>query len=69
MFQVAYIIYIFVPKAETDLFQLQISATGYLAWLIDTHNDKPSLNSNPDSTNLAVPKLCDDGSNWADYSS
>ena len=28
-----------------------------------------SLNSNPDSTNLAVPKLRDDGSNWADYSS
>ena len=27
-----------------------------------------SLNSNPDSTNLAVPKLHDDGSNWADYS-
>jgi hypothetical protein len=27
-----------------------------------------SLNSNPDSTNLAVPKLRDDGSNWADYS-
>jgi gag-polypeptide of LTR copia-type len=26
-----------------------------------------SLNSNPDSTNLAVPKLRDDGSNWADY--
>ena len=28
-----------------------------------------SLNSNPDSTNLVVPKLCDDRSNWADYSS
>jgi hypothetical protein len=28
-----------------------------------------SLNSNPDSTNLAVPKLRNDGSNWADYSS
>ena len=28
-----------------------------------------SLNSNPDSTNLAVPKLRDNGSNWADYSS
>src|SRR5882762_4938951 len=28
-----------------------------------------SLNSNPDSTNLAVPKLRDDGSNWANYSS
>ena len=28
-----------------------------------------SLNSNPDSTNLAVPKLHDNGSNWADYSS
>ena len=27
-----------------------------------------TLNSNPDSTNLSVPKLCDDGSNWADYS-
>ena len=26
-----------------------------------------SLNSNLDSTNLAVPKLCDDRSNWADY--
>ena len=26
-----------------------------------------SLNSNPNSTNLAVPKLRDDGSNWADY--
>jgi hypothetical protein len=28
-----------------------------------------SLNSNPDSTNLAVPKLRDDRSNWADHSS
>jgi hypothetical protein len=28
-----------------------------------------SLNSKPDSTNLAVPKLRDDGSNWADYAS
>ena len=27
-----------------------------------------TLNSNPDSTNLSVPKLRDDGSNWADYS-
>ena len=27
-----------------------------------------TLNSNPDSTNLAVPKLHDDRSNWADYS-
>ena len=27
-----------------------------------------ALNSNPDSTNLSVPKLRDDGSNWADYS-
>jgi hypothetical protein len=26
-----------------------------------------SFNSNSDSTNLAVPKLCDDRSNWADY--
>ena len=26
-----------------------------------------SFNSNPDSTNLAIPKLRDDGSNWADY--
>jgi hypothetical protein len=26
-----------------------------------------TLNSNSDSTNLAVPKLCDDGSNWSDY--
>ena len=26
-----------------------------------------SFNSNSDSTNLAVPKLRDDGSNWADY--
>ena len=23
--------------------------------------------TNPDSTLLAVPKLCDDGSNWSDY--
>src|ERR1700720_717471 len=28
-----------------------------------------SLNSNPDSTNPAVPKLRDDGRNWANYSS
>jgi hypothetical protein len=28
-----------------------------------------SLNSNPNSTNLAVPKLRDDGNNWANYSS
>ena len=28
-----------------------------------------SPNSNPDSTNLAVPKLRDNRSNWADYSS
>lgn len=27
-----------------------------------------SLNSNSDSANLSVPKLRDDGSNWADYS-
>jgi hypothetical protein len=26
-----------------------------------------TFNSNPDSTSLAVPKLRDDGSNWADY--
>ena len=26
-----------------------------------------TMNSNSDSTTLAVPKLCDDGSNWADY--
>ena len=26
-----------------------------------------SQNSNSDSATLAVPKLCDDGSNWADY--
>ena len=26
-----------------------------------------TINSNSDSTTLAVPKLRDDGSNWADY--
>ena len=26
-----------------------------------------TINSNPDSTSLSIPKLCDDGSNWADY--
>ena len=26
-----------------------------------------TFNSNSDSTNLTVPKLCDDGSNWSDY--
>ena len=26
-----------------------------------------SLTSNSDSTNLAIPKLCDDRSNWANY--
>jgi len=26
-----------------------------------------SFNSNPNSTNLAIPKLHDDGSNWSDY--
>jgi hypothetical protein len=26
-----------------------------------------SFNSHPDLTNLAIPKLRDDGSNWADY--
>ncbi|KAF8805245.1 hypothetical protein BYT27DRAFT_7192977 [Phlegmacium glaucopus] len=26
-----------------------------------------SLNPSSDSTNLAIPKLRDDGSNWADY--
>ena len=26
-----------------------------------------SQNPNSNSTTLAVPKLCDDGSNWADY--
>ena len=26
-----------------------------------------TMNSNSDSTSLAIPKLCDDGSNWADY--
>ena len=26
-----------------------------------------TFNSNSDSTNLAVPKLRDDGSNWSDY--
>jgi hypothetical protein len=26
-----------------------------------------SLTSNSDSTNLGVPKLCDNRSNWADY--
>ena len=29
--------------------------------------DNLTLGSNPDSTSLSVPKLCDDGSNWADY--
>src|SRR5271170_2415768 len=28
-----------------------------------------NMNSNSDSTTLAVPKLRDDGSNWADYQS
>ena len=27
----------------------------------------PKTPVNSDSTTLAVPKLCDDGSNWADY--
>ena len=26
-----------------------------------------TMNSNSDTITLAVPKLCDDGSNWADY--
>ena len=26
-----------------------------------------TLTPNNDSTSLSVPKLCDDGSNWADY--
>ena len=26
-----------------------------------------TMNSNSDSTTLAMPKLCDNGSNWADY--
>jgi hypothetical protein len=26
-----------------------------------------TFSSNPDLTSLAVPKLCDDRSNWADY--
>src|ERR1700678_2089517 len=26
-----------------------------------------NLNSNSDTTLLAIPKLCDDGSNWSDY--
>ena len=26
-----------------------------------------TLNSNSDSSSLSVPKLCDNGSNWADY--
>ena len=26
-----------------------------------------TINSNSDSASLSVPKLCDEGSNWADY--
>ena len=29
--------------------------------------DNLTLGLNSDSTSLSVPKLCDDGSNWADY--
>ena len=29
--------------------------------------DNLTLGSNSDSTSLSVQKLCDDGSNWADY--
>jgi predicted metal-dependent hydrolase len=31
------------------------------------HMSNLNMNSNSDSTTLSVPKLCDDGSNWADY--
>ena len=53
-----------------DLFvpAVNISATGYEPWALISTMTSLTLNSNPDSTNLSVPKLCDDGSNWADYS-
>src|SRR5271156_4583475 len=31
------------------------------------HMSNLNINSNPDSSSLSVPKLRDDGSNWADY--
>jgi hypothetical protein len=31
------------------------------------HMSNLNMNSNSDSTTLSVPKLCDDGNNWADY--
>ena len=31
------------------------------------HMSNLTMNSNSDSTTLSVPKLCDNGSNWADY--
>ena len=33
----------------------------------DMTMNRLSQNSNSDSATLAVPKLCDNGSNWADY--
>ena len=60
---------IFIPKAETDLFHLWVSATGYECWSLISTMASLSLNSNPNSTNLAIPKLHDNRSNWADYSS
>jgi hypothetical protein len=52
------------------LFQLRKSVTGYepCQTLISTISSL-SFNSNPNLTNLAIPKLCNDGSNWADYAS
>ena len=31
------------------------------------HSMTLSFNSSPNSTNLAIPKLCANGSNWANY--
>ena len=44
-------------------------STGYAPQILTITMSSLSLNSTSESTNLAVPKLHNDGSNWSNYES
>ena len=60
--------YIFTYEAET--YNLRLAAIR-IQEVMSPGNSNSTMSAfstnNPDTTTLAVPKLHDDGSNWADY--
>ena len=62
---------------KVNIYQLHIEVETYICFSCKPlqqvmgpeadHMSNLTMNSNSDSTTLLVPKLCDDGSNWADY--